>query len=136
LQKVIYDYQEYYVDKYIEEVKPKETRDILTHGLTWHILTEGSWDSEPMGMIGYQIVTDGHENKLYIEFIYIDPKYRRRPNLWFSKIVQFCRKWKFKTVEISASQKTKRWVEKLANKKPYVLIYDVDVSRLEKKYGW
>ena len=39
MSKVIYDYQEYYVDKYMDEVKPEQTRDIITKDVIWHILT-------------------------------------------------------------------------------------------------
>jgi len=137
LQKVIHDYQEYYVDKYMEEVKPEQTREILTRGLIWHVLTEGGWESEPIGLMGYNLNTNGHDdNILYIEFLYIDKKYRKRPRLWFSKIVEFCKKWNYNNVEIQANQKTSKWVERLAKKKPSVLIYQLNTDEVGEHYGW
>lgn len=137
MQKVIHDYQEYYVDKYMEEVKPEQTREILTRGLIWHVLTEGGWESEPIGLMGYNLNTNGHDdNILYIEFLYIDKKYRKRPRLWFSKIVEFCKKWNYNNVEIQANQKTSKWVERLAKKKPSVLIYQLNTDEVGEHYGW
>tara|TARA_R100000664_G_C2758250_1_gene146997 strand:- start:4403 stop:4816 length:414 start_codon:yes stop_codon:yes gene_type:complete len=137
LSKVIYDYQEYYVDKYMEEVKPVQARHIITKGLTWHVLTEGGWESKPIGLMGYNLNTNGYDdNILYIEFLYIDKKYRKRPRLWFSKIVQFCKKWNYNNVEIQANQKTSKWVERLAKKKPSVLIYELKTDEVGEHYGW
>ena len=137
MQKVIHDYQEYYVDKYMEEVKPEQTREILTRGLIWHVLTEGGWESEPIGLMGYNLNTNGHDdNILYIEFLYIDKQYRKRPRLWFSKIVEFCKKWNYNNVEIQANQKTSKWVERLAKKKPSVLIYQLKTDEVGEHYGW
>jgi len=137
LQKVVHDYQEYYVDKYMEEVKPEQTREILTRGLIWHVLTEGGWESQPIGLMGYNLNTNGHDdNILYIEFLYIDKKYRKRPRLWFSKIVEFCKKWNYNNVEIQANQKTSKWVERLAKKKPSVLIYQLNTDEVGEHYGW
>ena len=137
MQKVIHDYQEYYVDKYMEEVKPEQTREILTRGLIWHVLTEGGWESQPIGLMGYNLNTNGHDdNILYIEFLYIDKKYRKRPRLWFSKIVEFCKKWNYNNVEIQANQKTSKWVERLAKKKPSVLIYQLNTDEVGEHYGW
>ncbi len=137
MSKVIYDYQEYYVDKYMEEVKPEQTKEILTRGLIWHVLTEGGWESKPIGLMGYNLNTNGKDdNILYIEFLYIDKKYRKRPRLWFSKIVEFCRKWNYNNVEIQANQKTSKWVERLAKKKPSVLIYQLNTDEVGEHYGW
>ena len=137
MQKVIHDYQEYYVDKYMEEVKPEQTREILTRGLIWHVLTESGWDSEPIGLMGYNLNTNCHDdNILYIEFLYIDKKYRKRPRLWFAKIVEVCKKWNYNNVEIQANQKTSKWVERLAKKKPSVLIYQLNTDEVGEHYGW
>jgi|TARA_B100000424_G_scaffold5967_1_gene4449 hypothetical protein len=137
MSEVIYDYQEYYVDKYMDEVKPEQTRDIITKDLIWHILTEGGWESKPIGLMGYNLNTNGKDdNILYIEFLYIDKKYRKRPRLWFSKIVEFCRKWNYNNVEIQANQKTSKWVERLAKKKPSVLIYQLKTDEVGEHYGW
>ena len=71
MSEVIYDYQEYYVDKYMDEVKPEQTRDIITKDLIWHILTEGGWESKPIGLMGYNLNTNGKDdNILYIEFFH------------------------------------------------------------------
>ena len=137
MQEVIYDYQEHYVNEYMKEVQPKQSRDIITYGLIWHVLTAGGWDSEPIGVMGYTLNTNGHDdNILYIEFLYIDKKYRRRPRLWFSKIVQFCKKFNYNNVEIQANQEASKWVEKLAKKKPSVLIYELKADEVGEHYGW
>jgi hypothetical protein len=56
--------------------------------------------------------------------------------LWFSKIVEFCRKWNYNNVEIQANQKTSKWVERLAKKKPSVLIYQLKTDEVGEHYGW
>ena len=100
-------------------------------------LTEGGWESKPIGLMGYNLNTNGKDdNILYIEFLYIDKKYRKRPRLWFSKIVEFCRKWNYNNVEIQANQKTSKWVERLAKKKTSVLIYQLKTDEVGEHYVW
>ena len=42
MSKVIYDYiTNYYINKYMEEVQPEQTREIITKDLIWHVLLEG-----------------------------------------------------------------------------------------------
>jgi GNAT superfamily N-acetyltransferase len=121
----------------MEEVQPEQTREIITKDLIWHVLLEGKLDSKPIGLMGYNLNTNGkNHNILYIEFLYIDKKYRKRPRLWFSKIIEFCREWGYNDVEIQANQKTSKWVERLAKKKPSVLIYQLKTDEVGDQYGW
>ncbi len=138
MSKVIYDYiTNYYINKYMEEVQPEQTREIITKDLIWHVLLEGKLNSKPIGLMGYNLNTNGkNHNILYIEFLYIDKKYRKRPRLWFSKIIEFCREWGYNDVEIQANQKTSKWVERLAKKKPSVLIYQLKTDEVGDQYGW
>ena len=39
-------------------------------------------------------------------------------------------------VEIQANQKTSKWVERLAKKKPSVLIYQLKTDEVGEHYGW
>ena len=57
MQKQI-DVFEKYINNYIEEVNPVQTKEILMQGLAWHILTEKGLGSKPFGIIGYRMVTD------------------------------------------------------------------------------
>ncbi len=138
MSKVIYDYiTNYYINKYMEEVQPEQTREIITKDLIWHVLLEDKLDSKPIGLMVYNLNTNGKNHTiLYIEFLYIDKKYRKRPRLWFSKIIEFCREWGYNDVEIQANQKTSKWVERLAKKKPSVLIYQLKTDEVGDQYGW
>ena len=121
------DVFEDYIDKYMDEVKPEQTREIIMQGLAWHVLTEFGWGSNPIGMIGYRMVTSGYTNPhLYLEFIYIDKAYRARYKFWLKRIADFCKRFSTRKVAIKGKRRTKRLIEKLFNKKPSVYIYEIN----------
>ena len=131
------DVFEDYIDKYMQEVKPEQTREIIMQGLVWHVLTENGPFTEPIGMIGYRMVTSGYMNpNLYLEFIYIDKAYRAKYKFWLKRIADFCKKFSSKKVEIQGTRRTRRLIEKLFKKKPSVFIYEIDADEVGEHYGW
>ena len=131
------DVFEEYIDKYMEEVQPEQTREIIMQGLAWHVLTEFGFGSKPIGMIGYKMVTSGYTYPhLYLEFIYIDKAYRAGYKFWLKRIADFCKNFSSKKVEIQGTRRTKRLIEKIFKKKPSVFIYEIDADEVGEHYGW
>jgi hypothetical protein len=136
MQKI--DVFEKYIDNYMEEVNPAQTKEIIMQGLVWHILTEKGLGSKPFGIIGYRMVTD--DNKAFhilIEILYIAKTHRGKTKFWVRKILDFCKKHSNKKVQLQIDTRTTKLIEKLFNKKPSLSIFNLDTDEVgEKYYGW
>ena len=120
-----------YLDRYMEEVKPRQTREVVTQGLMWHVLTENGYGSRPFGIIGYTMVTgDGKEYFPCVSLIYIQPSHRGKPKLWVKKILEVFKKFKSTRIQLQVDAKIIKLTEKLFNKKPSVCIYDIDATEI------
>ena len=129
------DVFEKYINRYMEEVQPNQTKEVLLDGLSWHILTEKGYNSRPFGIIGYRMVTDDDKSyHMLIEILYIQKTHRGKTKFWVRKILDFCKKFKNKKVQLQIDTRTTKLIEKLFNKKPSLSIFDLDTDEVGERY--